>query len=318
MHTTKMPDAAFGTSEPSTAMPRYRLDPFDLRLFNEVLQAGSITLGGKNVQLSAAAASERIGALEHELGVVLLQRGKRGTRPTDAGLALQRYSQRVLCELNGLYEEMAPYARGVRGTVRIAANTSAVSEFLPGVLARYLAEQPDIDVELRELWSHEILELLRSGATDLGIVADSVDSSGLHTRVFRHDQLVLIAPAASEWAGSRTTAFSSIAGLPFVGLTQDSALSRFLQDQAARLGMALHHRVRVKSFDAVAGLVAAGVGVAIVPRHVMARQRGRKLRVCALTDAWSTRKLLLCRPTRASSSPQVLALERALLESAAA
>jgi DNA-binding transcriptional LysR family regulator len=298
-------------------MPSYRLDPFDLRLFNEVVNTGSITLAAKGVHLSVAAASERLNALEHELGVTLLQRGKTGTRPTDAGIALQRYSHRVLGELNTLYEEMAPFARGVRGTVRIAANTAAVSEFLPGVLARFLAKHEDIDVELKELWSHEILELVRTQAADLGIVADSVDTSGLDCTVFRHDKLVLITPRSGPLAVGKKARFADVASLPHVGLNAESALSRFLQDKASRVGMAMHHRVRVKSFDAVVKLVAAGVGVAIVPQHSATRLRARDVRVCELLDDWCTRRLLLCTRKGAKTSRHVQALMADLAGSSA-
>jgi molybdate transport repressor ModE-like protein len=296
-------------------MPRYRLDPFDLRLFHEVVNTGSITLGARGVHLSTAAASERLNALEHELGVALLERTKAGTRPTDAGMALQRYSRRVIRELDTLYEEMAPYARGVRGTVRIAANTAAVSEFLPGVLARFLAGNADIDVELKEMWSHEILELLRAQAADIGIVADSVDTSGLETTVFRHDRLVLISSREGPFTLAPKAKFADVASLPQVGLNAESALSRFLQDKASRLGMALHHRVRVKSFDAVVKLVAAGVGVAVVPQYSTTRLKARDIRVCELVDDWSTRRLLMCLPRGAQAGSHVRALANELVRS---
>ena len=292
-------------------MASYRVDPFDLRLFGTVVEQGSITAAAKAVHLSAAAASERVRALEHALGVSLLVRSKRGAQPTDAGRALLRYAGRVLRELDSLYSEMAPFARGVRGTVRLLANTSATSELLPRVLGRFLVAHPDVDVDLRELWSHEILEHLREHRADIGIVASTVDTSGLVVRECRGDELVAIRPAA---ASSRVppVAFADVLGEPFVGLSAESGLSRFLQDQASRCGMAIHHRVRVKSFDAVVQLVQAGVGMAVVPASVARRHARRSIGILALSDAWADRRLLVCTATDARQTEHVQALVLAL------
>lgn len=275
-------------------MANYRVDPFDLRLFSTVVELGSITAAAKAVHLSAAAASERLRALEHALGVSLLVRSKRGAQATDAGRALLRYAGRVLRELDSLYSEMAPFARGVRGTVRLLANTSATSELLPRVLGRFLVEHPDIDIDLRELWSHEILERLRDHRADIGIVASTVDTSGLVVQECCGDELVVICPASGAVKHSAPVPFADVLAEPFVGLSAESGLSRFLQDQASRCGMAIHHRVRVKSFDAVMRLVEAGVGIAVVPAGLARQYEARSIEVLSLADAWADRKLLVC------------------------
>lgn len=294
-------------------MVRYRVDPFDLRLFSTAIERGSIAAAAKAVHLSAAAASDRLRALEHALGVSLLVRSKRGVQATDAGRALLRYSGRVLRELDSLYSEMAPFARGVRGTVRLLANTSATSELLPKVLGRFLVEHPDIDVDLRELWSHEILEHLREHRADIGIVADTVDTSGFAIREFCSDELVLIrAKSGAAKDAPSSVAFADVLGEPFVGLSNESGLSRFLQDQASRCGMAIHHRVRVKSFDAVTQLVQYGVGMAVVPRGLVCRQPGQALEVVTLSDAWAARRLLICTPVDTRAAEHVKTLVHAL------
>jgi DNA-binding transcriptional LysR family regulator len=125
---------------------------------------------------------------------------------------------------------------------------------------------------------------------------------------------VLITPRDGPLAVGPKARFADVVSLPYIGLNPESGLSRFLQDQARRLGTALHHRVRVKSFDAVTKLVASGVGVAIVPRHSTTRLRATNLRVCELQDAWCSRRLLVCRPKGAKASPHVLALASELMQ----
>ncbi len=107
-------------------------------------------------------------------------------------------------------------------------------------------------------------------------------------------------------------AFSDVLGEPFVSLSAESGLSRFLQDQASRCGMAIHHRVRVKSFDALMQLVQAGVGMAAMPASLARRQPSRAVEVLALSDAWADRKLLVCTVADARHTEHVMALVHAL------
>lgn len=185
----------------------YRVDPFDLRLFAAVIEHGTITAAGQSMSLSLAAASARLKALEHRVGTRLLDRSKSGTTATDAGRALVRQAHRVLAELDSLHVEMAAFGRGLRGTVRLLCNTAAMSEVLPPRLGHFLVEHPDIDVELKELSSDAVLEALRHGVADVGIVADYVDTEGLAAHAWIDDELVALLPAGRK--GQRLTAHCS-------------------------------------------------------------------------------------------------------------
>jgi len=295
-------------------------DPGDLRLFVAVLECGTLTAGAERVNLSVPAASERLQRLEHVLQVRLFERAKSGVKPTEAGVALGSHARAVLQQLERLQAEMTPYARGMRGRVRLLCNTSALTEHLPEALGGFLSANPDIDVDLQEMWSHEILQAVHMGAADVGILADSVDTAGLQTWLFRDDRLVLISPLR----GARSTARRASARIsfvdaldkPFVGLARDSALSRFLDDQALRVARNVHYRVRVKGFEAVRKLVASGVGVAIVPESATVLSAGESAyRVQHLTEGWATRRLMLCTKSDEGLPPFVRRLIDALRNS---
>lgn len=289
-----------------------RADPDDLRLFLAVLEHGSITAGAAALPLSVPAASERIRDLEAALGVRLLVRSKRGVAPTDAGLALADQARRVLLQIERLHAEMRPYARGLRGRVRLLCNTAAMSEYLPEVLGRFLAVHPDIDVDLQERWSHEVLQALRAGEAELGILADSVDTTGLEAFRFHDDRLVLVVPPARR-PRRRSLAFLDTLDDAHVGLSEESGLSRFLADHAGRAGRVLHCRVRVKSFDGIRRLVAQGVGVGIMPERAARRPLADgEVKVLGLTDAWARRRLLVCTPDRRALPATARALLAAL------
>jgi DNA-binding transcriptional LysR family regulator len=292
----------------------YRIDPFDLHLFIAVIEHGTITAAAEVASLSLAAASARLKGLETAVGTRLLERSKAGAAPTDAGRALARHARRVLLELESLHGEMADFGRGLRGTVRLLCNTAAMSELLPARLGRFLLGHPDLDVDVQELPSDGVLDALHRGVAELGIVADYVDTAGLVTRQWAEDQLVALLPLAWRSGPKRAVRFADLLGLPFVGLARESGLSQFLVRQASRSGRILRHRVRLGGFDAVAQIVAAGVGVAVMPASAAERFGSSGSRCLPLEDAWSRRRLLLCTTTQAAHLPGVQSLAAALME----
>ena len=289
----------------------YRVDPFDLQLFEVVVAQGSITAGAQAMSLSLAAASERLKTLEHRVGVQLFERSKTGAVATDAGRALSRQAHRVLAELDSLHVAMSAFGHGLRGTVRLLGNTAAVVEALPPRLGAFLAAHPDIDLELQEMPSDAALQALRDGVADVAVVADHVDTAGLSAHAWLDDELVALLPASPRRRAA-SIRFVELLDQPFVGLGAESGLSRFLQAQAARGGRVPKHRVRVSSFEAIARLVEAGAGVAVMPRSAAKRQMTAGLRMVALADAWARRTLLLCHTAQAPSLPGVRALIDAL------
>lgn len=274
--------------------PHYRIDPFDLRLFAAVAEGGTITAGAHGVHLSLAAASARLQALEAAVGTVLMQRAKTGITLTDAGRTLLRHAGRLQREMEALHAGMAAHAHGVRSTVRLLCNTAAISEHLPPLLGPFLAAHPQIDVEMRELDSQDVLLAMRQERADLGVVADYVNTEGLTIQPFREDRLVAVLPRALARGRARPIAFAELLAQPFIGLPAEAGLSRFLQARALQQGRGLHHRVQVQGFDALLRLVADGVGVAVVPALTAERLANENVRVRPLSDAWARRRLLLC------------------------
>jgi molybdate transport repressor ModE-like protein len=296
----------------------YRIDPFDLHLFTAVLAHGSITAAATAVNLSLAAASARLKALEAATGTRLLERSKAGAVPNDAGRALARHAHRVLAELESLHVDMASFGHGLRGTLRLLCNTAAMSEALPRRIGAFLSTTPNLDVDVQELPSEAVVDALRRGTADLGIVADHVDTSGLIVEAWLDDRLVVLLPGRWAFGRRRSVAYGELLDHPLVGLPRDSGLSRFLAAQASRSGRVPHHRVRLGGFDAVAQLVAAGAGAAVMPERAATRFRDPRTRVLRLSDPWAQRQLLICMTPQGAAMNSVRALVKALLGPASA
>ncbi len=272
-----------------------RFDLVDLRLFLHVIDSGSITAGSRLSHLALASASARIRGMEDALRLTLLERSRAGVRPTRAGEAVAHHARLVLQQLERMHGELGDHAGGLAGKVRLLSNTAAITDYLPQALAAFLNAHPAIDIDLEEKPSHLIVSQLLARTADLGIVADSVELKSLEARPFRQDQLVLVAPAGGALGRARRIRFADALGHDFVGLDEDSALQQHLNLQAARLGLRMRTRIRLRSFEAVCRMVSEKVGVAVVPAIAAARhaEEGR-LRVLKLDDRWASRQLLVC------------------------
>jgi DNA-binding transcriptional LysR family regulator len=201
----------------------------------------------------------------------------------------------LLHQATQLDDEMRRHASGSRGYVRVYANISAIVEFLPGALASFATTHPDIHVHLEEHVSTEIAAAVADNCADLGIVSELPVIDGLSTVPFRNDELVLVLQPGHALARRSTISFAEIADQPFVGLHAGSSLHRLLMHAAAEAGTTLKWRIHVTSFDAACGMVAAGLGISVVPRAATtAYIRSLSLASVPLSDAWAQRQLFLC------------------------
>jgi len=274
----------------------YRFDLIDLRLFLHIAEAGSITHGARNSNMTLASASERIRAMEEALGAPLLTRKRRGVELTPVGSVLVQHAQSVNQQLEQMRGELSSYAKGLRGHVRLLSNTVGMLEYLPAALAAFLSANPNVDVDLEERPSPEIVRAIAAGRADLGIVAGTVDpASELETFPFMENLLVLVVPRGHVLSRQRKVSFSLALEHDFVGLGAGSALQEYVNQQAQRTGQRLKVRVRLSSFDLISHMVESGIGIAVVPETTVRRwQRSMSLRMVRLTDAWAVRHLSIC------------------------
>lgn len=272
-----------------------RFDLRDLRLFLNIVEAGSITHGAQRVHLALAAASTRIRNMEAALGTPLLQRGRQGIQLTPAGRTLAQHARILLQQAERLHAELAPYTEGVRGHVRLMSNTNALSEFLPEPLGEFLASHPQVNIDLEERLSDEIVAAVADGAADVGIVAATVELAGLETLPFRTDRFVLVVAPQHPLAAAQCIAFAEVLDFDFIGLDAASALQRFLAAKAGRIGRRLKLRVQLRSFDALCRLVECNVGIGVVPDTTARRHAGSmSFQRIALADEWAVRNLAIC------------------------
>ena len=278
-------------------MNLHRLDLVSLSLFTLVVRAGSISRGAELAHLAMGAASKRISDLEGTMGAELFERHSRGVTLTLAGHALHRHAQRILADVDSLAADLSDHACGIVGLVRLMANTSAVTQFLPTDLASFVAAHAGIRIELEESNSREAVLAVVDGRADMGIFAERTPTFGLQTVPYRRDHLVLVVPtghALTARALGAALFLADVADFDFVSLPPDTSLAQRLAAESAGIGRRLRVRIHVRSFDAMCQMVAAGLGIAVLPdAAVQPHLQSMALARIELADSWVERELLI-------------------------
>ncbi|MHC8333548.1 LysR family transcriptional regulator [Pseudomonas sp. LB3P25] len=266
-------------------------DLADLRLFIHIGESPSLTQGARRAFLSPAAASARIKALESQLNTRLLYRDSRGVELTPAGQRLLKHARLIMRQVDYLKSEFTTNDADSAGHIRIFANTTAVTEFLPEVLAGFLAKRPAVTVDLQERMSRDIVRGVLDGSTDMGIIAGPVEATGLQVMHFSTDRLVLVVPAGHALAGPKPVKLKQTLAFQHIGLHEGTTLLSFLRDHVERLGQNLSLRIQVSSFEAICRMVEAGVGIGIIPESAALRHsRTMKLEIVEIDEPWAIRE----------------------------
>ena len=259
----------------------------DLKLFVKVAECGNLTHGAQRAFLSPPAASARIKTMERETGQQLLLRGNKGISITQAGEVFLRQARLVLRQMEFLADEMS---NNETGHIRIFANTTAVTEFLPEILALFLADRPGVTVDLQERLTQDIVRSVLDGTSDLGISSGDISIPGLEAIRFSTDRLMLATPQDHPLAQLGNVRFDQTLDFEHIGLHEGSTLLDFLRRQFRRSGYDRVLRIQVRSFEAMCRLVEAGVGIGIVPESAARRHaQTMNIRLLKLQDNWALR-----------------------------
>jgi molybdate transport repressor ModE-like protein len=292
-----------------------RVDFVTLKLFCAIAQSGSITKGANECSLALSAASRRISELEETVGLALLERSAKGVTLTQAGHAVMQHALRLFQGFEQFSNELGEYAKGVKGHVRLWANMSALTEFLPSSLASFLKVHPDIQVEVEEQISGDIVKALLDGIADIGVFADGTPTSGLETSILGQDELVVVCSKSHPIKTRKSISFEECLDYDFVGLNRGSSLLELTSRQAERLSKQMRLRIQVRSYDAMCQMIAVNLGVGILPLQACAPQiKAMDLKVVRLEEDWAKRNLLLATKEHGRQSPASSLLIEHLLQ----
>jgi DNA-binding transcriptional LysR family regulator len=160
---------------------------------------------------------------------------------------------------------MDDFQRGAHGHLRVWANPSAFAHFLPQMVSLMARHHPQIRIELEDVLSHEAVRSVISGGAELGVIAENTPAEGLQTLLCEEDELVLITPPGHPLLSHEVVRLPDVLAHELVGMGMSTSLMRQINGQASLSGQNARLRVQVRGFDTMCKMVAAGVGVAILP-----------------------------------------------------
>ncbi|MGH8482893.1 MAG: LysR family transcriptional regulator, partial [Pseudomonas sp.] len=246
-------------------------DLSDLRLLSAITVSGSLSKAAASIPVAVSAASTRLRLFEERCGVTLFTRKADGMQLTPAGRLVLDAASSVLGEAQKLQDTLKELAGQRRITLRLAATTVTTSSLLPAVLGSFLADYPEVDLQLSEYRSADVMRAVLTGECEIGVYDGSVISDGVMSLPFRRERLVMLVPTGHPLAEREQTRLRDALGYPFIGMAAERAMQRFIEERALKLAMPLQIRVRAPSFEAIAQLVAQRAGVAMLPETTALR-----------------------------------------------
>jgi DNA-binding transcriptional LysR family regulator len=291
------------------------LDLTTLRLFVAVCETGNMRRAGEEANMVASAVSKRLAQLEDTVGAPLLLRKRHGVAPTPAGETLLQHARSMLMSARLIERDMAGHKAGLQGRVNVLATASVMAEALPDHMAHFLkqAEHRNIQIDLEERISPEVVRGIREGVAAIGICWDAAETGLLHTRAYTEDHLSVAVPAHHPLARRKSITLADTLDFEHVIMPIHSAVEARLHREAGLLGKRLMHRVIVTNFEAAMRVVRADLAIAIVPREVtLLNAQAWGLKVIPLQETWARRRFVLCHRGEDTLTPAALLLLDAL------
>ncbi|MGK5552395.1 LysR family transcriptional regulator [Actinomadura kijaniata] len=266
-----------------------------LELLLAVVRLGSVGRAAAELGVTQPAASARIRAMERQVGVALLERSPRGSRPTEAGALVAGWAQQVVDAAHALDAGIGALRGRRDGRLRVVASLTVAEYLIPGWLVALREARPEVTVTLRPANSAAVAEAVRGGEADLGFVEGVRTPSGLGGTVVGSDRLVVVVAPRHRWARRRggVTA-EELAATPLILREEGSGTREVLDRALAAHGGAAPPRLQLGSTTALKAAAVSGAGPVVVSELAVADEMaGGRLVVVPVPD------LDLSRPLRA-------------------
>ncbi|HYP47751.1 MAG TPA: LysR family transcriptional regulator [Thermoleophilaceae bacterium] len=247
------------------------LDVRRMKVLREVAIRGSFSAAAEALNFTQSAISQHVAALEREAGARLVERGARGVRLTEAGQALVGHADVILARIACAEEELAAIAGLRGGRLRLICFQSAGATLGARAIACFHELHPDVELSMVEAEPEEASERLRSGGSDLALVYDhkgappSLDAE-LELTHLTDDRYDALLPANHRLAGRRRLSIADLAGEPWVASTSNCGCRLIIERVCQEAGFEPNVAFEADETLAAQALVAAGVGVTILPR----------------------------------------------------
>ena len=270
---------------------RYNLITLDLFLCASKYK--SLVKAAKEKNLVVSAVSKRILDLEKSVGVNLFYRKKTGVELTPAGLEMQKHCTKIFNSINIMDESIKEYSLVSSGIVRVTANLSSITQFLPEDLATFSKKFPKIKINLKEKTSSEIISSVKESLSDIGIFSEHVENTErLRIVDYKNDTLVLVVPEYHPLVSKLTVKIKDFIKFEMVGLEKGSSLQAMIDKQVQKQNLKIKKKLETVSFEGIRGMVEAGLGIAVLPiGAIKPYLKSSKLKIINIDENWAERSI---------------------------
>jgi DNA-binding transcriptional LysR family regulator len=278
-----------------------------LRVLCEVARRGSFSGAAEALSYTQSAVSQAIARLEAETGAILIVRDRSGVRPTAAGASLVEHAEAIFVRIEVAETQLAAVL-GIRaGRLRMASFPSAGATLMPQAIARFRAAHPDVALTLAEGEPEDIAPRLRAGEFDLALLFDFPGASERHgarlrTQLLLEDPLLVALPAEHALADKRALTLADLRAEDWVQTSESSPCARHVVRSCLAAGFEPNVTFESDDYETVQGLVASGVGVALIPRLALTRVHSGVV-VRALAPKPPSRRVVAATLTAAGVAP---------------
>ncbi len=282
-----------------------------LRVLREVAYRGSFSAAAEALSYTQSAVSQQIATLEAETGMTLLERHPRGVSLTAAGQTLVAHAEDILARLDAAEGALAAIAGLRGGRLRMGSFPTAGSTLMPVAIARFRDLYPDVELTLAEAEPEEIVPRLRSGELDLALVFQFEGEPALEREMLRvpllEDPMYVALPREHPLARRRRVRLEDLREQAWVQTSRASACARHVVRCCHGAGFEPRVSFETDDYATVQGLVAAGVGVALMPALALESVH-EGIVVRALSPASPVREVIAAAPGGARLQPAVPAM----------
>ena len=248
-----------------------------LGVLSEVAQHGSLSAAAQALSYTQSAVSQQIATLEAEAGVALLQRLPRGVRLTGPGQTLLEHAEGILTRLRAAQEELSAIAGLRAGQLRMASFPTAGATLMPLAIASFRSSYPDVQLTLAEGEPEEIAPRLAAGEFDLALLFDFAEGERSSTQELRvemlEDPMYLALPRAHPLARRRSLRLEDLSDEAWIQTSRSSPCARHVVRSCHAAGFEPNVSFESDDYQTIQGLVAAGVGVALIPELALSPAR---------------------------------------------
>ena len=247
------------------------LDVRRLRVLAAVDATGSFSAAARSLALTQSAVSQHIAALERAVGLPLVERGSRPVQLTDAGFALSRHAAGILARLDDAEQELAEIAGRRHGRLRFGCFPTMLATLMPPAFAHFRAQHPDVRLIIVDDHLHRLLPRLDAGELDVAIIYDhdalgDVGARDLLRTPLLEDRFQAVLPTTHPLARrSGPLHLHDLRNEPWIGGAPSSAWYRIVRHACTQAGFTPTAAFASDDYIAVQALVAAGLGVSVIP-----------------------------------------------------